>query len=42
MKQNTFSGQYLAPEVKVVETKPQGVLCASGNKEKYDNGSWSW
>ena len=29
MKQNSFSGQYLAPEVKVVVTRSQGVLCAS-------------
>lgn len=35
-------GEYLAPEVKVIEIKSQGILCASGQPQEYDDGTWSW
>lgn len=42
MKDNIQHGEYLAPEVKVIEIKSQGVLCASGQLQEYDDGTWTW
>ena len=42
MKKIKSKGEYLAPDVKVMEMKSRAVLCASGNNESYDNGNWQW
>ena len=42
MNKNQTNGEYLAPSVKVVETKVLQVLCASGTKESYDKATWNW
>ena len=42
MNNKQFSGEYLAPSVKVVETKVLQVLCASGTKQSYVSALWSW
>ena len=45
MKQNTFSGEYLAPQVKVVETKIRGVLCSSpveSGNDGYNSTDYEW
>ena len=42
MEKKQFCGEYLAPSIKVVETKVLQALCASGTKESYDKGTWSW
>ena len=33
---------YEAPEVEVIEIKPQGILCASGSNEDYTNNTPDW
>ena len=35
-------GEYLAPEVEVIEIRNREVLCASGDTQDYDNGTWTW
>lgn len=35
-------GEYLAPEVKIIEFKSRGILCASGDTEDYADGTWNW
>ena len=42
MNKNQTSGEYLAPSVKVVETKVLQVLCTSGTKEAYVATTWRW
>ena len=42
MNKDQTRGEYLAPSVKVVETRSQGVLCTSGSNESYNSGSWEW
>ena len=42
MNKSQTLGEYLAPSIKVVETKSQGVLCTSGDTENYGDGAWKW
>ena len=35
-------GDYLAPEVEVIELRSREVLCISGDTQDYDNGIWTW
>ena len=35
-------GDYLAPEVEVIEIRNREVLCASGSTENYGEGTWTW
>ena len=42
MNKNQPKGEYLAPNVKVVETRSRGVLCASGSNETYNEDTWQW
>ena len=42
MKKIKSKGEYLAPDVKVMEMQSRGVLCASGSNESYNNGEWKW
>ena len=39
MEKNEFSGEYLAPKVKVVEMKSRAVLCQSGGINKMTWGA---
>ena len=41
MEKNELSGEYLAPDVKVVEMKSGGVLCQSGiDAPDYNREQW--
>ena len=42
MKETYLKGEYLAPEVKMIEISSREVLCASGDTQEYENGAWSW
>ena len=43
MEKEEFRGEYLAPQVKVVEMKlRQQILNVSGNTEDYKDGTWTW
>ena len=48
MEKKKFCGEYLAPQVKVTQTKVLQVLCSSaipeteGNKEAYVSATWRW
>ena len=42
MNKNQTNGEYLAPEVEVIEIRNREVLCASGSNESYNSGSWEW
>ena len=48
MNKNQTSGEYLAPNVKVVEMRARQQILqgsdrsASGNTENYEEGTWSW
>ena len=48
MNNKKLSGEYLAPKVKVIQTKVLQVLCSSvisettGNKGDYVLGTWKW
>ena len=35
-------GEYLAPEVEVIEIRNREVLCASGDTQDSANGTWTW
>ena len=48
MNNKNLSGEYLAPQVKVMEAQALQVLCSSvisgttGNREDYVLGTWKW
>ena len=42
MNNKQISGEYLAPQVKVTQTKVLQVLCTSGTKESYVATTWQW